>query len=279
MVSGMNTPSPTPVVFVHGLWMHASSWQNWLTLFAEHGYDPSAPGWPGDASTVADTRTNPGSVANRGIAEITTHYAQVIADLPTPPIIVGHSFGGLIAQRLVGLGLARGCVVISPAQFKGILGLPLAQLQSALPVLSRPGLLRKSWSHTPASFARAFANGVSRTESDRLYDAWTIPGPCRPLFQAGLANFTPRSEAVVDTRRARGPLQLIGGGKDRTVPAATVRAAHKIQSRNSGVTELKIFDDRSHSMIIDDGWRDVADAALSFLARNGLTAGSAPATR
>jgi non-heme chloroperoxidase len=279
MVSGMNTPGPTPVVFVHGLWMHASSWQNWLTLFAEHGYQPIAPSWPGDAATVAATRARPEAVADRGITEITTQYAQVIADLPTKPIIVGHSFGGLIAQRLVGMGLARGCVVISPAQFKGILGLPLAQLQSALPVLSRPGLLHKTWSHTPDSFAKAFANGVSRAESDRLYDAWTIPGPCRPLFQAGLANFTPNSEAVVDTRRARGPLLLIGGGEDRTVPAATVRAAHKIQSKNAGVTELKIFADRGHSMIIDDGWRDIADTALNFLARNGLTAGSTPATR
>jgi alpha-beta hydrolase superfamily lysophospholipase len=161
---------------------------------------------------------------------------------------------------------------LSPAQFKGILALPLVQLRSAFPVLSRPQLRHKTWMHTPDTFAASFANGVPREESDRLYDRYVIPSPAKPLFQAALANAQPHSEAAVDTKAERGPLLLLAGGLDRTVPEATVRAAYKIQSRNPGITELKVFADRGHSYGADSGWREVADAALDFLARHGTTA-------
>jgi pimeloyl-ACP methyl ester carboxylesterase len=201
---------------------------------------------------------------------VSDHYAGIISTLDVTPIVIGHSFGGLIAQRLLGLGFAGSCVAIAPAQFRGILSLPLAQLQTAWPVLGHPRLRKKTWSHTPETFHRRFANGVSRAESDELYQAYAIPGPARLLFQTGLANFTPRSEATVDTRRERGPLLLIAGSIDRTVPEATVRAAYKKQRKSPGVTEFKTFPGRGHSLPADHGWRDVADTALDFLARSEL---------
>ncbi|HEV7870713.1 MAG TPA: prolyl oligopeptidase family serine peptidase [Modestobacter sp.] len=168
------------------------------------------------------------------------------------------------------MGFARACIALAPAQFKGILGLPLVQLQSAWPVLSHPGLRTRAWAHSPDSFATAFANAVPRAESDELLATYGIASPARPLFQAGLANLTPHSEAAVDTTRERGPLLLIAGGRDRTVPEATVQAAYKIQRRNPGVTELRTFPDRGHSMGADSGWAEIADTALDFLSRNGV---------
>lgn len=266
----MGSPPPVPVVFIHGLWMHSSSWTPWFELFTEHGYAAMAPPWPGDGDTVAATRANPAAMNNIGIADVTDHYAAIINDLSSAPVVIGHSFGGLIAERLLGMGVTRGCVALAPAQFKGILGLPLPQLESALPILSKPWLRTKTWSHTKDSYAKSFANGVTRAESDQLFDKFVIPAPCRPLFQAGLANFTPKSAATVDTKRGRGPLLLMAGSVDRTVPVATVRAAYKIQSKNPAVTEFEILDGRGHSFPADSGWREVAGTVLGFLDKLGI---------
>ncbi|WP_138757912.1 alpha/beta hydrolase [Modestobacter altitudinis] len=273
----MTTPTPVPVVFVHGLWLHASSWTPWVELFASRGYQPVAPGWPGDAATAEETRAHPEAVAGVGIDDVTEHHAALIAALPAPPVVVGHSFGGLIAQKLHGMGLSRACVALSPAQFKGNLVLPPVQLRSAWPVLSHPGLRKGTWSHSPDSFSRSFANAVPRAESDHLLAAHGIPSPARPLFQASAATFAPRSEARVDTRRERSPLLLIAGGRDRTVPEATVRGAYRIQRRNPGETELVTFPDRGHSMGADSGWAEVAHTALDFLSRNDVGAPAATA--
>ncbi|SFF71483.1 alpha/beta hydrolase [Blastococcus tunisiensis] len=266
----MNAPAGTPVVFVHGLWLHATSWEPWVEYFAARGYEPIAPGWPGEPPTAEEARANPDTVAGYGIGDIADHYSEIISGLASPPVVIGHSFGGLVAQRLHGMGVSRACVVLSPAQFKGNLALPPTQLRTAWPVLSRPGLRKKTWSHSADSFARTFANAVPRPESDALYAAYGIPSPARPLFQASVANVSLRSEASVDTRRERGPVLLIAAGKDRTVPEATVRAAYRIQSRNPGVTELRVFPDRGHSMGADAGWREIADTALEFLTRHDV---------
>lgn len=267
----MAESSALPVVFVHGLWLHASSWQQWMDLFAERGYRPVAPGWPGEAATAEETRAHADELAGRGITEITDSYAGVIEGLDERPVVVGHSFGGLVAEQLLERGLARGAVVLSPAQFRGIYRLPLAQLKSAWPVLSRPGLRKKTWGHSRDSFARAFANGVPRDEADALYDRYAIASPAKPLFQAGTANLVRHSPAGVDTRTDRGPLLIVAGGLDRTVPEATSRAAYKKQSRGPGVTEFKAFPDRGHSLGVDSGWREVAETALEFLERHGLS--------
>ncbi|PWW21219.1 alpha-beta hydrolase superfamily lysophospholipase [Geodermatophilus normandii] len=267
----MPAAAPVPVVFVHGLWLHATSWAPWVDLFAARGFAPVAPGWPGEPPTAAEARAHPEAVAGLGIGDVTDSYAEVIAGLPSAPVVVGHSFGGLVAQKLHGMGLTRACVALSPAQFRGNLVLPPVQLRTAWPVLSRPGLRTGTWAHSPDSFARGFASAVPREESDRLYEAYAIPSPARPLFQAGLAAFTPRSEAAVTTRRERGPVLLVAAGRDRTVPAASVRAAARIQRRHgTGVTELVTFPDRGHSLGADAGWQEVAATALDFLARHGV---------
>jgi pimeloyl-ACP methyl ester carboxylesterase len=260
------TPARPPAVFIHGLWLHATSWQPWLDLFRTAGYDPIAPGWPNEADTVAQARQQPEVVANLGIDDVTDHYAKIIADLPTSPVIVGHSFGGLIAEKLLGQGSGIAAVAIDPAQIKGVLPLPLAQLRSGLPALANPANLHKAVSLTNKEFRYGFGNAVSEEESDELYEKWTIPSPARPLFQAAAANFVLHSQASVDTKNnTRGPLLLISGLADHTVPDVVTRSTLK-QYRNSiAVTELKQFEGRGHSLTIDSGWKDVADAVLSWL--------------
>src|SRR6478735_4147190 len=207
--------SPTPVVFVHGLWLHSSSWQPWVDLFREQGYDPIAPGWPGDSDTVEATRENTEPISDHGIDEVTDHYAAIIDALPTKPIVVGHSFGGLIAQKLLGQDKAAAAVAIDAAQMKGVLPLPLSALKVAGVVLHNPTFFLKAAALTEKQFKYGFGNAIPDEESKELFDKYTIPSPGRPLFQAASANFNPRSEARVDTKNEdRGPLLLITGGKD-----------------------------------------------------------------
>lgn len=266
----MSETDSVPVVFVHGLWMHATSWRPWLDLFTERGYAPVAPLWPGEAETVTTTRAEAAKMEGVGIKDVTDHFAAAISALPTKPIVVGHSFGGLVAQQLLARGLARAGVALAPTQFKGIYGLPLVQLESALPVLARPWLYGKTWSHSRDSYAKSFASAVSRDESDRIFDELTIPAPCRPLFQAASANLMPRSQAGLDTKAERGPLLLVAGSVDRIVPASTVQAAYNVwKKENSGVTEVHVIDKRGHSFPADSGWRSAAELTLDFLARNG----------
>src|SRR3954447_19896038 len=190
---------PRPVVFIHGLWLHASSWQPWLEFFTAAGYQPVAPGWPHEPSTVDEARANPDAVANLSIDEVTKHYADIIAALDEPPVIIGHSFGGLFAEKLLGQGHGAAAVAIDPAQIKGVLPLPLAQLRSGLPALGNPANLHKAVSLTRKEFRFGFGNAVTEEESDELYDAWTIPSPAKPLFEAAVANFALHSPAKVRT--------------------------------------------------------------------------------
>jgi non-heme chloroperoxidase len=266
----MTTSVPVPVVLVHGLWLHASSWDNWVSLLEERGYQPVAPGWPGDSATPEQTRENPEPAANHGIAEITDHYAAIIAALPAAPVIIGHSFGGLITERLLGLGLGRAGVAIAPAQFHGVHRLPLVQLESAWPVLGHPSNRTRAVPLTRDQFAGNFANAVPREEADALYDTYAIPSPALPLFEGASGAYSAKSDASVDTAHERGPLLMIAGGDDRTVPASVVHAAYKIQQKNPAVTEYQLFPGRGHSQAIDHGWREVADYSLDFLARVGV---------
>lgn len=263
--------SGRPVVFIHGLWLHASSWDPWLERFRDDGYAPSAPGWPNEPVTVAEARANPDVVANLGIDEITEHYARVIDGLDQPPVIVGHSFGGLFAEKLLGEGYGAAAVAIDPAQIKGVLPLPLAQLRAGLPALGNPANLHKAVSLTAKEFRFGFGNAVSEEESDELYQKWTIPSPAKPLFQAAVANFALHSPAKVNTDKAdRGPLLLISGTADHTVPDVVTRSTLKQYRDSAAVTELKQFEGRGHSLTIDAGWKEIADAVLDWLHLNGL---------
>jgi pimeloyl-ACP methyl ester carboxylesterase len=259
------------VVFIHGLWLHASSWTPWLDLYRDAGYDPVAPGWPGEPETVAEAREHPEYVANVGINDVTGHYADLIDGLPSAPILIGHSFGGLIVEKLLGQGVGRAAVAIDPAQIKGVLPLPLAQLRSSLPALGNPANLHKAVSLTRKEFRFGFGNAITEEESDALHEKWSVPSPARPLFQAAAANFVMHSQAKVDTdNERRGPLLLISGLEDHTVPDVVTRSTLKQYRDSSAVTDLKQFEGRGHSLTVDGGWKEVADATLDWLKANGL---------
>lgn len=260
-----------PVVFIHGLWLHASSWEPWVERFRDAGYQPVAPGWPFEAATVAEARENPEAVANIGIDEAAAHFAEIANGLGEDTLLIGHSFGGLLAEKLLGEGVGAGAVAIDPAQIKGVLPLPLAQLRSGFPALGNPANLHRAVSLTAPQFRYGFGNALSEEESDALYEKWTIPSPARPLFQAAAANFVMHSPAAVDTKRdPRGPLLLISGTADHTVPDVVTRSTLKQYRDSMAVTELEKFEGRGHSLTIDHGWGDVADAVLQWLSAQGL---------
>jgi non-heme chloroperoxidase len=265
------TASPVPVVFIHGLWIHSDAWQPWVELYRSAGYQPVAPGWPGDGPTAADTRKNPAAVADKGIDDITNAYLDVISQLPALPVVIGHSFGGLIAQKLLAGGMAAAAVAIDPGQIKGVKPLPFAQIRSGLPVLSKPANKKRAVALTQKQFRYGFGNALNEGESGQLFDRYAIPGPGKPLFEASAANFKKSSPAAVDTRRAdRGPLLIVGGGQDHTVPEVVARAAYKLYAGSGAVTDYHAFPDRGHSLVLDHGWREIADYTLSWLASRDL---------
>jgi non-heme chloroperoxidase len=260
------TDSGTPVVFVHGLWLHSTSWEPWEELFGEAGYAPVAPGWPGTSATVAETRRDPSKVAGYGIDDVVEHYAQIIRAIPGHPVVIGHSFGGLIAQRLLGQGLASTAVAIDPAPIKGVLVLPVSALRVASIALRSPASRNQAVSLTREQFRYGFGNALPEAESDELYERWSVPSPGKPLFEAALANLTPRSPAKVNTAsRSRGPLLLTAGGKDNTVPKVISTTTRKLYHKSPTITDFVEFPDRGHSLTIDSGWRDVAQCALDWL--------------
>jgi pimeloyl-ACP methyl ester carboxylesterase len=261
----------TPVLFIHGLWLHASSWDPWTDLFRANGYDPQAPGWPGDGETVEASRANPEAIGDHGIDDVVAHFAAIIEQLPSAPILIGHSFGGMIAQKLLGQDRARAAIAIDAAQIKGVLPVPLSALRATLPVFKNPANVHRAVSLTPEQFRFAFANTVSEQESDELHARWTIPAPGKPLFEAATANFNPHSPAKVATENQnRGPLLLVASGKDHTVPESVTRSTLKQYRHSEAVTDILTFPEKAHSLTIDSGWREVADTCLTWLKEHSL---------
>jgi pimeloyl-ACP methyl ester carboxylesterase len=268
-VERANASGRPPVVFVHGLWLLPSSWDRWAAVFEEAGYAAVTPGWPDDPETVEEANAHPEVFAGKSVGEVADHFADLIGKLERKPAVIGHSFGGLITQILAGRGLSAASVAIDPAPFQGVLPLPISSLRAARPVLGNPVNFNRAVPLTFDQFRYAFANAVSEEEAKELYETFCVPAPGEPLFQAAVANFNPWSETKVDsTNPERGPLLLISGEKDHTVPGAITNASFKKQQRNEhAVTEITEMPGRGHALTIDSGWREVADTALAFVKR------------
>jgi non-heme chloroperoxidase len=265
-IARANDSGLPPVIFVHGLWLLSSSWDNWRQLFEANGYTTIAPGWPDDPDTVEEANQDPDAFAHKRIKQVTDHYSAAADFLKLKPAVLGHSFGGLISEMLAGEGKSAATVAISPVAFRGVLPLPLSSLKAASPVLANPFNVGRAVPLTFEQFQYAFGNAVDENEAHALYDAYAVPAPGKPLFQAAAANLNPWTEDRVDTKNAeRGPLLLVSGEKDHTVPPAVVSAAYKRQEQNPGLTEYWEVPDRGHSLTIDHGWREVAEAALAFI--------------
>jgi pimeloyl-ACP methyl ester carboxylesterase len=263
-----NQTGRQPVVFVHGLWLLPSSWDRWAKLFEDNGYVALTPGWPDDPETVEEAAEHPDVFAGKSIGQVADHFETIIRGLNRKPAIIGHSTGGLLTQILAGRGLAAVSVAIDPAPFRGVLPLPISALKSSSPVLRNPANRNRAVPLTYEQFRYSFANAVSEDEAKQLYDTYAVPTPGKPLFQAATANLNPWTEAKVDTRNPdRGPLLLISGERDHTVPWAIVNASYKQQQDNQGVTEIEKIPGRGHALTIDSGWHEVADKALAFVRR------------
>jgi pimeloyl-ACP methyl ester carboxylesterase len=263
-----NASGLQPVVFIHGLWLLPSSWDRWMTVFEEAGYATVNPGWPDDPETVEEAHAHPEVFANKTVGQVADHYSEIIGHLNKKPAIIGHSFGGLLVQMVAGRGLAAATVAIDPGPFRGVLPLPISALKSASPVLGNPLNHRRAVPLTYDQFRYGFANAVTEEEAKELYDTFAVPASGVPLFQAATANLNPWTEAKVDTENPeRGPLLIISGEKDNTVPGAIANASFKKQERNEAVTEIVEMPNRGHALVIDSGWREVADTALNFVRR------------
>jgi non-heme chloroperoxidase len=274
-VARANDSGRVPVVFIHGLWLLPSSWDRWAALFDEAGYAPVSPGWPDDPDTVAEANANPEVFADKTVGAVADHYSQVIGTLTRKPAVIGHSFGGLLAQIVAGRGQSAATVAIDAAPFRGVLPLPISSLKAAFPVLGNLANRHRAVPLTYDQFRFAFANAVPEDEARQLYDTFAVPASGAPLFQAATANFNPRTEAKVDTENPdRGPLLIISGAQDNTAPHAISHAAYKRQQHNPGVTEFAEIPARGHSLTIDSGWREVAQTALAFIRR--FTQGNQP---
>lgn len=267
-IAQANATNRTPVVFIHGLWLLPHSWDRWATVFGEAGYAPLTPGWPDDPETVAEAKAHPEVFAGKTIGQVADHYAEVIGQLKKKPAVIGHSFGGLLTQIIAGRGLSAASVAIDPAPFRGVLPLPFSSLKAASPALRNPANRHRAIPLTFEQFRYAFANAVSEDEAKELYETFAVPAPGAPVFQAAAENLNPWTEAKVDTKNPdRGPLLIISGEKDHTVPPSIANASYDNQKHNEGVTEIVEMKGRGHSLTIDNGWRDVASAALAFVQR------------
>jgi len=263
-----NASGLTPVVFIHGLWLLPSSWDRWAAVFEEAGYTALTPGWPDDPETVAEANTHPEVFAHKTVGQVADHFADVIGQLDRKPAVIGHSFGGLIAQMIAGRGLSAVTVAVDPAPFHGVMPQTIAALRSASPVLGNPANRGRAVPLSYEQFRFAFANAVSEEEAKELYETYAVPASGKPIFQAAAANLNPWTEAKVDSKNPdRGPLLIISGERDHTVPWAIANASYKKQKRNDSVTEITEMAGRGHALTIDGGWHEVADTALSFVRR------------
>ena len=267
-VERANASGRTPVVFIHGLWLLPSSWDNWAQLFEEAGYAPLTPSWPDDPETIEEARANPEVFAKKTLKQIADHTADVIGKLEKKPAVMGHSTGGLLTYMIADRGLSAASVAIDPGPFRGVLPLPISALKSAAPVLRNPLNRGRAITLTLDQFKYGWANALTDEEAEQLYETYHVAAPGVALMQMANANVNPFTEAKVDPGNPdRGPMLIIDGEKDNTVPWAIANAAYKKQKRNEAVTEIEQIPNRGHSLTIDSGWREVAETSLNFVKR------------
>ena len=267
-IEAANASGSTPVVFIHGLWLLPSSWANWADFFKQAGYAPLTPDWPDDPETVEQARANPDVLAKKTLKQVADHTTDVIDSLDKKPVVMGHSTGGLLAQMLAGQGRSAATVAIDPGVFRGVLPLPASVLKGVGPFLLNPLTRGRAITLTFGQFTYSWANALDQREATELYERFHVAGSGIALVQMGNANINLRTEAKVNTTNPdRGPLLIIDGEKDHTVPWAIANAAYKRQKRNPGVTEIKKMPNRGHALTIDHGWREVAQEALEFVKR------------
>jgi non-heme chloroperoxidase len=267
-IEAANASGNTPVVFIHGLLLLPSSWTNWTDLFKQAGYAPLTPDWPDDPATVEEARANPHVLAKKTLKQVADHTIDIINALDREPVVMGHSTGGLLAQMLAGRGLSAATVAIDPGPFRGVLPLPAPVLRSAGPFLINPLTRRRAITLTFNQFKYSWANNLDEKEAKELYDTFHVAASGIALVQMGNANLNPWTQAKAKTKNPdRGPLLIVEGERDHTVPWAMAHAAYKRQRRNPAVTEIVKMPNRGHSLTIDHGWREVAQAALEFVNR------------
>jgi non-heme chloroperoxidase len=267
-VDAANASGNTPVVFIHGLWLLPSSWDRWGQLFSEAGYAPLTPEWPDDPATVEEARANPEVFAKKTLQQVADHTTEIINSLDKKPAVMGHSTGGLLAQMLAGQGLSAATVAIDPGIFRGVLPLAASALKVAGPFLINPLTRSRAITLTFDQFKYGWANALDEKEAKQLYDTFHVAASGINLMQMGNANFNPWTEAKVNTKNPdRGPLLIIEGEKDHTVPWPIANAAYKRQRSNPGVTEIVKIPNRGHALTIDHGWQEVAQTALDFVRR------------
>jgi non-heme chloroperoxidase len=267
-VERANASGKAPVVFVHGLWLLPSSWDRWAKMFETAGYSAVRPGWPDDPDTVEAAKEHPEVFARKSVGQIADHFEAVIRKIDREPAVIGHSFGGLLTQILAGRGCSAVSVAIDPAPFRGVLPLPVSALRSASPVLKNPLNRHRAVPLTFEQFHYGFGNALDEDEARALYEKFAVPGSGEPIFQAAAANLNPWTEAKVDVKNPeRGPLLIISGELDHTVPPSIANASYKRELKNPGVTEFVEMKGRGHSLVIDNGWKEVAETALGFVKR------------
>jgi len=258
-----------PIVLIHGLWLTPRSWEGWKARFEARGHEVLAPAWPRMQGEVEDVRRDPSALNGLGVAEIVDHYDQIVRGLSAPPVIMGHSFGGLVTELLLDRGLGAAGVALSPAPVRGVLRLPPTQLRSAFPVLGNPLNKNKTVELTPKQFHYAFTNTMTDEEAKAAYDRYQVPGPGRVIFQAAFANFNPRAVTKVDFHKDdRPPLLVVGNDQDHTVPASVSKEAAQRLGKSKAVVDYKEFPGRPHFTAGAPGWEAVADYALEWANRH-----------
>jgi len=254
------------IVLIHGLWMTPLSFEYWAHLCAERGYRVHAPSWPGMERDIRALRRSPDRFAALGIREIVDHYERIVLELEEPPILVGHGLGGLVVQALLDRGLGTCGVAVASAPIRGIWTLPYTKMRVVTPQLIAPRVSRRCIELTATQFHYAFMNNASREEARFTWERYAIPGPGRVLLQTELANFIPFASSAINVRRNnRAPLLMIAGSQDHLAPPAVVQANVRAYRDSLATTEYKEFPGRTHMIIAQSGWRDVAEYALRWV--------------